>query len=310
MAAVVVSYNRCSSLRVCIDSLQSQERKLDGIIVIDNGSSDSSAEMVEEFYPDVALEKIRTNLGGAGGFAYGISVALEMGYDHAWLMDDDAIALPASLGPLMEEMESRLPNSPGFVAATVIDENSTLLETHAPPPIPADMNCGLHIQAPAYGAPYCTFVGVLINLEIARKTWLPMADFFIWWDDTEYTARLQGIAGGMVSIGSPILHPREGSYGTDRLRFDVRNRVWVIRCAALGSRWSRMKAASTFVAHLSTQGRRRGFSYRRFIRPVLWGFVVGILHSPERIEAKETPKRVLELIVQSVGKRRRITWNS
>ncbi len=44
IAAVVVTYNRLELLKECIEAVLSQTHKPDAIIVIDNGSTDSTPE--------------------------------------------------------------------------------------------------------------------------------------------------------------------------------------------------------------------------------------------------------------------------
>ena len=45
--ALVVSYNRQALLAECIQSLRNQSRKPDAILVINNGSTDNTAEWLE-----------------------------------------------------------------------------------------------------------------------------------------------------------------------------------------------------------------------------------------------------------------------
>ena len=72
---VVVSHNRADRLRKCLESLE----RLDGrerlqLIVVENGSRDSSAEVVEEF-PDIQLIRLPKN--------FGLTKALNLGWRAA-----------------------------------------------------------------------------------------------------------------------------------------------------------------------------------------------------------------------------------
>ena len=71
IAVVVVTYNRLKLLKKCIYNLKNQ-RNVD-IIVINNASTDET----EKYIQSIKNEKIiycntGKNLGGAGGFSYGI----------------------------------------------------------------------------------------------------------------------------------------------------------------------------------------------------------------------------------------------
>ena len=46
--AVVVTYNRQSLLSECINALRSQTRRLDAILVVNNGSTDSTEEWLKK----------------------------------------------------------------------------------------------------------------------------------------------------------------------------------------------------------------------------------------------------------------------
>ena len=60
---VVVSHNRADRLRKCLESLERSEgRERLQLIVVENGSRDGSAQVVEEF-PDVQLIRLPKNFG-------------------------------------------------------------------------------------------------------------------------------------------------------------------------------------------------------------------------------------------------------
>ncbi len=64
LSVVVINLNGKQLLDDCLESLQiaAPDHKLE-VLVVDNGSTDGSTEMVEEKYPDVILTKNRENMG-------------------------------------------------------------------------------------------------------------------------------------------------------------------------------------------------------------------------------------------------------
>ena len=44
IAALVVTYNRLADLKKCLDTLRQQTRPLDAILIVNNGSTDGTAE--------------------------------------------------------------------------------------------------------------------------------------------------------------------------------------------------------------------------------------------------------------------------
>jgi rhamnopyranosyl-N-acetylglucosaminyl-diphospho-decaprenol beta-1,3/1,4-galactofuranosyltransferase len=82
--------NRPEELRALLGSIATQTRRPDLSIVIDNGGgADTAAVLAGQ--SGVRHVVSHTNLGGAGGFALGISLALAEGATQVWLMDDDGL---------------------------------------------------------------------------------------------------------------------------------------------------------------------------------------------------------------------------
>jgi GT2 family glycosyltransferase len=94
VAAVIVNYNGQELIDSCLESLLSQDRLPDEILVIDNASWDQSSTLVKEKFPDVHLIESGQNLGYAGACNLGIRetssdlVAFlnnDLVLDRAWL---------------------------------------------------------------------------------------------------------------------------------------------------------------------------------------------------------------------------------
>ncbi|OBK54478.1 glycosyltransferase [Mycobacterium kubicae] len=94
VVAVVVTHRRPEELARSLRLLTTQTRVPDQLIVIDNDDSGNSRiqDLVDaQGIPSVYLNS-RRNLGGAGGFALGMLLALAHGADWVWLADDDGHA--------------------------------------------------------------------------------------------------------------------------------------------------------------------------------------------------------------------------
>lgn len=90
VAAVIVTHRRVEQLRASLEKVCQQTRPVRWVIVVDNAAEDAVRDLVHE----VAGERgvyvpSATNLGGAGGFAYGFLTALALGADSIWCADDD-----------------------------------------------------------------------------------------------------------------------------------------------------------------------------------------------------------------------------
>ncbi len=112
--AVVVTYNRKDLLLECLAGLANQSRPVDGVVLVDNASTDGTPELlfrqgvleslpkerspgIQEFVSHPKLMgglpmltvRMNENTGGAGGFHEGLKRAYLAGADWIWLMDDD-----------------------------------------------------------------------------------------------------------------------------------------------------------------------------------------------------------------------------
>ena len=78
VSTIVVNHERRELLRSCLSSLQRAHERVDErteIVVVDNGSTDGSVDLVQEQFPDVVLVTLPRNQGFAGGLAAGIAAA-------------------------------------------------------------------------------------------------------------------------------------------------------------------------------------------------------------------------------------------
>jgi hypothetical protein len=63
VSIVIANYNGSHFLKLCLDSLREQTYHNIEIIVVDNGSSDNSVEMLQRDYPEVRIIQNKKNLG-------------------------------------------------------------------------------------------------------------------------------------------------------------------------------------------------------------------------------------------------------
>ena len=187
--AVVVTYNRKELLKECVQALLNQDYKGCSVLVVDNASTDGTLDYIEEYIDNdkVYYKNTGANLGGAGGFNFGIKEAYKMGCDFVWLMDDDCIVHKDSLTELIKADEE-LNGKYGFLSSKVLWKDGTI--------------CKMNIQKTRFSKwltdyernmqeiAMASFVSLFLKTSIIRELGLPIKDFFIWTDDWEYTRRI------------------------------------------------------------------------------------------------------------------------
>lgn len=103
-SVIVVSYNSRQDLPACLDSILGQLRADDELIVIDNGSTDGSADLVETRYPGVRLIR-STNEGYAGGNNRGAQIAQG---EYLVILNPDTALLPGALDALLAPLATSI----------------------------------------------------------------------------------------------------------------------------------------------------------------------------------------------------------
>lgn len=238
VVAVVVAFNRVGLLRQVLSSLHSQTRPLDAILVVDNASTDGTKEMVASDFSSALYFNTGANLGGAGGFAWGMELAQSLGYDLAWIMDDDAIPVTNALEQSLTNPGNLRPDSGlGFVASIPVDKNHQSQLIAGKPQ--ASIDYERHVEAASHGkiaVSSAAFLGLLINLGRVKNDELPNPDFFIWCDDLEYSTRIARKYGAVCAPGSMIVHESAAMQSAGKAEplgwkyfYQVRNRIWLAR---------------------------------------------------------------------------------
>lgn len=238
-AAVVVTYNRSELLQKTLDGLAAQERPVDRVFVIDNASTDDTATMLRtKTWPmDIVVRRLKRNTGGAGGFSFGIKEAYAQGFDAFWIMDDDTVPTPSALGELEKGIKSHQQRSgvlPSFACSMVLFPDGEVCEMNIPTPTWDWTRERAHGQD-QYLVNSCSFVSCLITAEAVRECGLPYPEYFIWFDDVEYTLRLSKYRPGIFVPESKVNHLLPANRGVNfgdvnekniwKFQYGVRNQV-------------------------------------------------------------------------------------
>lgn len=191
IAVIVVTYNRLDMLKKCISSLLNQSCRCD-IIIIDNASTDDTEEYGKNIvnrYNNVKYYNTGNNLGGAGGFNYGMRTAVEAGYEYVWIMDDDCLPYEDALSELMAADE-KLSGKYGWLSSIALWSNGHECKMNRQKLKKSFYDYMEFIQYGLVQAEQATFVSLFLKNDVIRKVGLPIKDFFIWGDDIEYTRRI------------------------------------------------------------------------------------------------------------------------
>ncbi len=207
------------------------------VVVVDNASTDGTAEMLRADYAHLEVVRLDKNTGGAGGFAVGIERALTFEPDLLWLLDDDTVPTPTAaeaLASAWRAFPGRDGERPSVLASKVVWTDGRDHPMNTPRTKPGASREELRAAADVGCTPIrsASFVSIMCDAETVSERGLPVADYFLWNDDFEYSTRLIRGRVGLYCPDSVVVHKTKlfGSTDADpgeRFFYEVRNKVWM-----------------------------------------------------------------------------------
>lgn len=208
VCVVLVTFNRKELLIKLLDGLFKQTKKVSSIVIVDNHSTDGTAEelikrgIIEKsvegrcevsLYNDTKIHyyKNSENTGGSGGFKKAFELACEIECDYIWTMDDDVLPESDCLENLLKNIDDDygvcIPNrtTGEFKDQVVISFNwkNPFKSVHKKTLKQID---GIKENTEVFDFP---FEGPLFKKEIVNQVGVPNADYFIFFDDSDYALR-------------------------------------------------------------------------------------------------------------------------
>ena len=214
--ALVITYNRRELLMQNLSALAAQTYPLASITVIDNGSTDGTADAIAALQnPLIDHVRLDPNIGAARGFHYGIEyVYTKRRAAWAWIMDDDVIPSPTSLAELVTAFERNFkhPADVGFLVAQSVDAEGRANN------VPTVDTRPRHLGECAAWGEYLDQGMVSIRTSALSAILMPRQtyetfgnlnpEFMVWGEDTDYTFRITEKRPGLLVGRSKIVHLR------------------------------------------------------------------------------------------------------
>ncbi len=121
LSILIVNWNTCQYLRSCLSAIRRSVRNLAfEVIVVDNASSDGSADMVRTEFPEVRLVASRENLG----FARGNNLAFSLSTGRTVLVMNPDVELLEGTAQELVSFASRHPEAGGLSPKLVNPDGS------------------------------------------------------------------------------------------------------------------------------------------------------------------------------------------
>lgn len=279
--AVIVTFNRSAKLIKVLDAIQAQTQRPDIVLVVDNASTDDTAALVQaRAAQDDTIRHLRLpeNVGGAGGFHAGMKAAYRMGAQYFWVSDDDAYPRPDAIERLhdaLEQFQGQNGYRPSFACSRVEWIDGTLCEMNCPRPV-WDWARFVDPKKPWVLVDSCSFVSALIPRWAVSDHGLPIADYFIWFDDAEYTRRIARSYPGLFVPESVVVHDTPDNRGVNFGMMDEKS-LWKFKYGARNeTSWRRREMGLMGVLAYAYGVRRqmRGGSVPGRLRRAIYGAIL------------------------------------
>ncbi len=204
VATITVNWNGLADTLACLESLRAQDYPNNHVIVVDNGSTDGSADALRKQCDTISLIETGSNLGFTGGNNAGIQSALRQDFDYIYLLNNDTIVEPDSLRELVRAAEAQPEYgilSPVMHYHDRRDEiwfgGATLnlrrgRADHDPARNPARTD-------PPYEVPWTTGCAMLVRTDLMRRLGGFDDRFFLIWEDVDISLRAVA-AGSKIGI--------------------------------------------------------------------------------------------------------------
>ena len=238
VAIVIVTWNKKSDVLNLLGALKSLNYDNFDIIVVDNASTDRSADEVASVYPDVTLIINTENLGGAGGFKTGMNYALQKAaYRYIWLLDNDAMVENDTLLQLVTvaERDERIgiagslilnPDKPGMIVelGAFVAWDLGTWKPHL-----RSASISIVPQDAVVEVDYVPACSALIRTDALKKSGVMDARFFLHWDDIDLCLRIKEAGYKVVAVSrSRVYHGVEKGFNPVLAYYDIRNGLLAI----------------------------------------------------------------------------------
>jgi GT2 family glycosyltransferase len=312
VTVVVINYNGKHHLEECLRSVRQAEGPISQVMVVDNCSSDASAELVQERFPEVKVVRLGQNRGPAAARNAGIEAA-----ETQWvcLLDNDVVVDKKWLISLVEAMAGE-PNAAVCASRILMYERPDVIGTDGDDAhfvgMPTQRNAWRRASEVGGSAPQETgaVLGISLLIDKARIDGPPAfdPDFFYNFEELDFSLRnrMRGyrclavpesvVYHKYLTGGVPGLSSNQPTYSPSRAYYAFRNRWFVIlKCYA--ERSLVVLAPALFLFELVTVAfaARRGVlaAYGQAIKS-LWLSLPVLLAKRRQIQANRTvPDRLL-----------------
>lgn len=210
VTAVILAHNQRAALLCVVEAVLRQSVPPQRVIVVDNASTDGSADAVQARFPTVTVLRQSENRGVGAGHNAGWRAALaEPSCEFVWALEHDCVPAPDCLAQLLQAQAQlsaqvapaavvvcpaeRSPHTDAAYTTWVLLD-TTYFRLHYP-----------HADLPPRAIHYVTFNGLLLPAALIRQVGLLDEQFFFYWEDADYSERCRAAGAHLYWIAQAAI---------------------------------------------------------------------------------------------------------
>jgi GT2 family glycosyltransferase len=217
VAIIILNWNGVADTLECLASLQNQSHKNFMIVAVDNGSTDNSRQLLDE-YKNQHSKNTRVihnpkNFGFAGGVNTGIEFAMNGDFDYIALFNNDAVADKNWLKSLINAIK---PDSVGISTGLLLLNDGKKIDTTGEQyttwglPFPRGRGYTKNKTYQAEMVFGATGGASLYKTQMLREIGLFDEDFFAYYEDTDVSFRAQLMGWKVAYTPDAVAYHKQG----------------------------------------------------------------------------------------------------
>lgn len=195
VTSVILNTNRRDDTLACLASLAKSTYPNQRAIVLDNASTDGSAEAIRAQFPEAQLISLGRNLGYTGNNNVGIQAAMEQGADWVFVLNEDTVLAEDCIALLVAAAEQD--PEVGIVGPLVYHHDEPAVIQSAGGMLDKHWNA-VHIgmnedDRGQYSQPravdYISGCAILVKRAVIEQVGALDERLFYYWEETDWCAR-------------------------------------------------------------------------------------------------------------------------
>lgn len=219
IAVITVNWNGAGITLRCYDALRASQDASWHLYIIDNASTDGSAERLEEALSgrtDVSVIRSPVNAGWTGGNNRGIVRALSDGAEFLFLLNNDAFVRPDTLARLVATFRDNAAVMPvlGPIQCGEYSSQYDFRASHREPttgipmwtaPDDLEAEASLESGSATWPTAYISGAGLLVHRHHLERVGLLDERFFLNFDDADWCARAEAAGFPLLMVRDAII---------------------------------------------------------------------------------------------------------